>query len=70
MMADQDSINLCCSILQIDCKWNSSDATTISKEPKINHVLRVKPWDPLSKWFPKWTKLYLQTGAFLSIAPY
>lgn len=69
-MADQDSINLCCSILHIDCKWNSSDATKISPNPIINHVIRVKPWNPNSKWFPKWVKIFSKTQGKLCVAPY
>lgn len=69
-MPDQDAINLNCSILHIDCKWNSSDATTISPDPMINHVIRVKPWDPNSRWFPKWVQMYSETGGKLCIAPY
>lgn len=68
--ADQDTINLCCSILHIDCKWNSSDATMISPTPKINHVLRTKPWDPNSVWFPKWVKIFAQTQGKLCVRPY
>lgn len=61
---DQDAINLCCkNKLVLDEKWNSSDATKISKEPKINHVIRVKPWDPRSVWFPIWTRIYVGSGA-------
>ena len=66
-MADQDALNLMCSILYLDCKWNSSDATTLSHEPVINHVIRTKPWDPNSKWFPQWAMNYLKTGAKQSI---
>ena len=66
---DQDAINMACygHIKNIDYKWNSSDATTISEHPKINHVIRTKPWNPNSKWFPQWAMNYLKTGAKQSI---
>lgn len=69
---DQDALNIVCSnaIKYLDCKWNSSDATTLSKEPMINHVIRTKPWDPNSKWFPQWAMTYLHTGAKQSIAKF
>lgn len=69
-MPDQDAINLCCSILHIDCKWNSSDATKISDNPMINHVIRSKPWNPNSIWFPKWVKNYAKTNGRLCVEPY
>ena len=66
---DQDALNVVCAgqIKLIDCKWNSSDATTLSRDPVINHVIRTKPWNPNSKWFPQWAMNYLKTGARQSI---
>lgn len=68
--ADQDAINIICfnSILHIDEKWNSSDATTISNDPYINHVIHVKPWNPYSKWWPLWAATYASSGAMQSIS--
>ena len=63
---DQDCINLTCDIMQIDCKWNSGYATAFSEHPIISHPVHCKPWNPASRWFPKWAIRYLETGAILS----
>ena len=65
---DQDTINLTCKVMQLDCKWNSSAATAISNNPMIHHVIHTKPWNPNSKWFPKWATRYLESGAHQSVS--
>ena len=70
MFPDQDVINIVCfgKIKCMDPKWNSGGVTSVAEDPMIHHLVAVKPWDPMSAWFPKWASTYIATGAKTSVA--
>lgn len=66
---DQDALNIVCQghIKYLSHKWNSGRPCGIHDEPIIRHCSLVKPWDPNSKWFLEWTKMYYASGMHFSV---